>query len=192
MNPTTELPPTAALILIDIQQGFDDPKWGTRNNPEAESNAAALLSAWRLSQRPVIHVQHASRHENSPLHPSRPGHNIREIVAPLAHETVFKKQENSAFIGTNLEAHLRENGIDTLVICGLTTPHCVSTSTRMAGNLGFRTLLVADAVAAFALKDHLGREYDAETVHAVSLATLHDEFALITTTKDMLAAATLA
>lgn len=188
MTQPIQLPLQTALLLIDIQQGFDHPKWGKRNNPGAEMNAAALLSAWRSSQRPVIHIQHASRSETSPLHPDNPGHRIREIVAPLPHEIVLKKQENSGFIGTNLEAHLRENEIFTLVLCGLTTPHCVSTTTRMAGNLGFRTFLVADAVAAFALKDHLGHEYDAETVHAVSLATLHDEFATITETNAMLAA----
>lgn len=184
------LPQNTALILIDIQQGMDDPRWvATRNNPAAEANAAALLAAWRASRRPVIHVQHASKNRNSPLHPDSPGHPIKDIVAPLAGEMVFVKQENSAFIGTGLEAHLRENGIGALVLCGLTTSHCVSSTTRMAGNLGFECYLAGDAAAAFALKDHLGREYDAETVHRVSLATLHEEFAIVADTKDILAAA---
>ncbi|HME11875.1 MAG TPA: cysteine hydrolase family protein [Candidatus Acidoferrum sp.] len=183
-----KLPPNAALILIDIQQGMDDAKWGARNNPHAETNAAAMLAAWRASQRPVIHVRHASKNKTSPLHPDYPGHQIKDMVAPLPEETLFTKQENSAFIGTALEAHLRAKGIATLVLCGLTTQHCVSTTVRMAGNLGFTCFLAEDAVAAFAQKDHRGKEYDAETVHAVSLATLHDEFATVVATKDILAA----
>ena len=184
-----KLPKNAALVLIDIQQGMDDAKWGPRNNPGAERNAAALLEAWRSSGRPVIHVQHASRHSTSPLRPDSPGHQIKSIVAPLPSEKLFTKQENSAFIGTELEAHLRTNGIGTLVLCGLTTQHCVSTTVRMAGNLGFTCYLAGDAAAAFAAKDHRGKEYDAETVHAVSLATLHDEFATVADTSEILSAA---
>jgi len=184
-----KLPRDTALILIDIQQGMDDPRWaGMRNNPGAEAQAAALLAAWRASRRPIIHVQHASREANSPLRPELPGHRIKDIVAPRAEETVFVKQENSAFIGTNLEAHLRDHAITTLVICGLTTPHCVSSTTRMAGNLGFKCYVAGDAAAAFALTDHHGKKYDAETIHSVSLATLHNEFATVTDTKDILAA----
>jgi nicotinamidase-related amidase len=184
-----KLPQNTALLLIDIQQGMDDPHWaGTRNNPGAEANAAALLAAWRASGRPVIHVQHASKLKTSPLRRDLPGHKIKDIVAPAAGEMVFVKQENSAFIGTSLEAHLRERAITTLVLCGLTTQHCVSSTTRMAGNLGFQCYLAGDAAAAFPAKDHLGQEYDAETVHAVSLATLHEEFATVANTKDILAA----
>jgi nicotinamidase-related amidase len=183
-----KLPANAALLLIDIQQGMDDPKWGPRNNPAAETNAAALLEAWRQSGRPVIHVQHSSRLERSPLHASHPGHKIKDIVAPRPGEKLFTKRENSAFVGTELEVYLRANGIDTLVLCGLTTQHCVSTTVRMAGNLGFTCYLAGDAAAAFAAKDHRGQEYDAEMVHAVSLATLHEEFATVAETKEILAA----
>lgn len=184
-----KLPQNAALILIDIQQGMDDPRWAAkRNNPAAEGNAARLLAAWRASGRPVIHIQHASREAASPLRPELPGHRIKDIVAPLPQEKLVVKQENSGFIGTNLEGYLRERGIDTLVLCGLTTPHCVSSTTRMAGNLGFKCYLAGDAAAAFPVKDHRGKEYDAETVHAVSLATLHEEFATVTDTREILAA----
>jgi nicotinamidase-related amidase len=183
-----QLPANTALILIDIQQGMDDPRLGARNNPGAEANCAALLAAWRKSRRPIIHVQHASKEAHSPFHPSDPGHRLKDAVRPLPSEVLFVKQENSAFIGTELEAHLRSHGIGTLVLCGLTAQHCVSTTVRMAGNLGFTCYLPGDATAGYAAKDHRGKVFDPETIHAVTLATLHDEFATVVDTKDVLAA----
>lgn len=182
------LPKNAVLILIDIQKGFDSPKWGNRNNLQAEENAARLLEAWRQTKRPIAFIQHLSLFEDSPLRGGTEGSEIKEIVRPQDSEPVFQKHVNSAFIGTDLESWLRENGYQTLVITGLTTPHCVSTTTRMAGNFGFETYLVSDAVAAFDLTGHDGKLYKAEDIHNVSLATLNDEFATIVETDEMLAA----
>ena len=177
----------AVLIIIDVQRGFDDPVWGARNNPEAESNIAALLEAWRNSGRPIIHIQHNSLNMESPLHPDSPGNAIKEIVKPDAGEHVVTKSVNSAFIGTDLEEILRDKGYETLVITGLTTNHCVSTTARMAGNLGFKTYVVSDAVAAFDRIDHTGKHYTAEEIHDISLANLHDEFAEILDSQSVLA-----
>jgi nicotinamidase-related amidase len=181
------IPKNAALILIDIQQGFDDEKhWGPRNNPGAEANAAKLLQAWRASGRPLFHVQHRSTTPGSPLRFGQPGCEHKPEVRPLAGEPVVGKSVNSAFIGTDLEARLRGAGIDTLVIAGLTTAHCVSTTTRMAGNLGFRTLLAADACATHARTGHDGKLHDPESVHIMELAALHGEFAEVADTAALL------
>ena len=119
-----------ALAIVDVQKGFDDPKWGKRNNPKAEENIARLLAAWRKTARPIFHIQHCSRDPNSPLRPGSSGNEIKEIVAPIAGETVVRKSVNSAFIGTDLESELRTKRIDTFVVTGLTTDHCVSTTPR--------------------------------------------------------------
>jgi nicotinamidase-related amidase len=108
------------------------------------------------------------------------------LVKPIKGETVITKKVNSSFIGTNLEAFLKSNGITTVVITGLTTPHCVSTTTRMSGNLGFNTYLISDATAAFGLNGQNNNYYDAETIHNISLATLNEEFATILTTEQLM------
>jgi len=180
------LPQDAGLIIIDVQKGFDDPKWGPRNNPNAEQKIAALLAAWRRTGRPVFHVQHLSNSGGSPLHPRNPGSEIKEIVRPGENEEVFQKRVNSAFIGTQLENSLHQRGIRTVVIVGLTTPHCVSTSARMAANLGFQVYMASDAIAAFEIAGPDGKRYSAEEIHSVSLATLHGEFATVVDSKALL------
>lgn len=179
-----------ALILVDIQQGMDDPYWGQRNNPNAESNAARLLETWRATNRPLVHIQNLSTHEYSPLHPSKAGIAIKPEVAPLDGEVVMQKSVNSAFIGTDLEQWLRDRGVTQVVIAGLTTNHCVDTTTRMAGNLGFNPILVEDAAATFDLTGPDGSHWDAAIVHAITIANLHSEFATVMSTDDLIARAT--
>lgn len=130
-----------ALLLIDIQKAFDEHAYwgGRRNNPQAEANAERLLRYWRAHRWPVIHVRHDSVVPNSIMGAGQPGNEFKEEVKPVNGEPVFSKSVNSAFIGTGLQAYLEEQHIHSLVIAGLTTDHCVSTSTRMAGNFGYET-----------------------------------------------------
>ncbi len=176
-----------ALLLIDVQQGFDDPYWGCRNNPNAETNMALLLNAWRLHHFPVIHIQHCSLEEKSPLHPKAAGNAFKNEIQPTNGEKQFQKTVNSAFIGTGLEKYLQDVSIKQLCVVGLTTDHCVSTTTRMAGNLGFDVVLVSDATATFAktsvdTKTH----YTADSIHDIHLASLNGEFCTVLSTEQVL------
>jgi nicotinamidase-related amidase len=182
------IPEGTALLLIDLQQGFDAPGWGARNNSDAERNVARLLSGWRAAGWPVIHVQHLSKEPGSPLGPGQPGAEFKAEAVPEEGEAFFQKSVNSAFIGTDLESYLREHGIDALTIVGLTTDHCVSTTARMAGNLGFEAYVVDDATATFDRSGPDGRMYGADEIHAISLASLHGEFATVLRTDQVLAA----
>ena len=183
---TKTLPKDAALIMIDVQKGFDDPTWGPRSTPEAESNIAKLLDAWRKTGRPLFHTQHASRRPGSLLWPESPGFDFKDAAKPHPGEPVIRKNVNSGFIGTDLEARLRQNGLKTLVFGGLTTEHCVSTTARMAGNMGFDVYVVSDATASFDRTGPDGKRYGADEVHAISLATLHEEFGTVLDTESLL------
>jgi len=182
------LPGNATLLLIDLQQAVDHPSWGPRNNLRAESNVARLLREWRARQLPIVHIRHDSTEPASTYRPGQVGHEFKTEAAPLAGEMVVAKHANSAFIGTDLEARLRSNGLLTLVVVGVSTSNCVEATVRMAGNLGFRTFLVEDGCFTFDKKDWSGRLRTAAEVHDMSLANLDGEYCTVVTTDWVLAA----
>ncbi len=181
------LPMDTVLVVVDVQKAFDDTSWGLRNNPGAEARIAALLARWRTAGRPLVHVHHRSRSLRSLFHPDRPGFEVKPEALPLPGELVIFKDVNSAFIGTDLDQRLRSQGAHNLVIAGMTTDHCVSTTTRMAGNLGYRVHIVADATATFGRSGPDGRFFSAQIMHDTALASLHDEFASVVSTAKILA-----
>lgn len=182
------VPSNTALLVIDMQLGLDDPAWGARNNPEAEANVAALLAAWRAAKAPVIHVHHDSPGVTGRLRPGTPGNAAKPEARPLEHERVFRKTVNSAFIGTSLEGALRALDVRALAVVGLTTNHCISTTVRMAGNLGFETFVAADATAAFDRAGLNGQMRLAKDVHNAALSDLQHEFAEIVDSRWLIAA----
>ena len=180
------LPKTTALLIVDAQRAWDDPCWGRRNNPGAEANLAALAAAFRSQGMLVAHVAHDSRDPDSPLFPGEPGHAFKPEAAPLPGEPVFHKSAHCAFVGTGLEAFLKERGIDRLVIAGFTTNHCVSTTTRLSSDLGFKTVVVRDACVAFEMEDMDGNLVPAQVLHDTGLTVLHGEFAMVLPTEALL------
>jgi nicotinamidase-related amidase len=179
-----------ALIVVDVQRAFDE--WEAagkqRNNPQAVARIAELLGAFRDSGTPIFHIRHEGTRPNSSFLPDRTGYAVKDEARELSGEPVIVKRVNSAFIGTDLEARLRAAAVNTLVICGTTTNHCVETTTRMAGNLGFDACLVRDATWTF---DRIGPDGDAHTaeeIHAITLANLNGEFARIVSTAEVIAA----
>lgn len=179
----------AVLLIIDVQKAIDagyHAVEGPRNNPHAEQNIARLLAAWRRHRRPIIHIRHDSTSLTSSYRPGQEGNEFKDEVAPAAGETVIPKRTNSAFIGTGLERHLREAGLETLVVVGVVTNNSVEATVRMAGNLGFRTWLIADACFTFARRDFHGRLRTADEVHAMSLANLNEEYCTVLDTAAVL------
>lgn len=177
-----------ALLLIDVQQAFlDDAYWGgNRNNKDAEEVCGQLLRQWRILRLPFFHVRHSSANPASRLHATSPGFAFHEAVQPLEGERVITKSVNSAFIGTQLDDLLKKEGITTLVIAGITTNHCVSTTTRMAGNMGYDTFVISDATAAFDRIGVQGEKYGADLIHWTALANLNEEFATVWDSTELL------
>jgi nicotinamidase-related amidase len=181
--------PLPALIVVDVQRAFDE--WEAagkrRNNPDAVARIADLLKAFRASGAPIFHVRHEGTKPNSSFLPLRTGYAVKDRAREAPGEAVIVKRVNSAFIGTDLEKRLRAGDIATVVICGATTNHCVETTTRMAGNLGFDARLVRDATWTFDRIGPDGDKHSAEDIHAMTLSNLNGEFARIVTTDDAIA-----
>lgn len=185
-----DLASRTALIVVDVQRAFDE--WEAagkrRNNPDAVARIAELLAAFREEARPIFHIRHEGTRPTSSFLPGGTGFAVKDEAREQGGEPVIVKRVNSAFIGTDLEARLRAAGVKALVICGATTNHCVETTTRMAGNLGFDARLVRDATWTF---DRIGPDGDAHTaedIHAMTLANLNGEFARIVTASEAIAA----
>jgi nicotinamidase-related amidase len=177
---------THALIVVDVQQGFDDPRWGPRNNPHCERNIAALIGRWRQQQWPVVFVRHDSRCPTSPLSPTSPGNAFKTILDGTP-DVLIAKHTNSAFYGSpDLHHWLDEHGVHAVVICGITTNHCCETTARMAANLGYDTTFVLDATHTFDRLDLTGERLSADELSRVTAANLHGEFATVLDTEHVL------
>ena len=175
-----------ALLIIDMQKGMLSLTLPPRNNVEAEGNIARLLAVWRERDQPVVLVRHISRSAMSVFAPGQSGAEFQERFTPLAHEHVVEKNVPDAFINTGLERWLHARGVRHIVIAGVSTNNSVEATARTAGNLGFSTVVVADACFTFDKADFGGTLRSAEEVHLMALANLHGEYAEVRTTDDVL------
>jgi nicotinamidase-related amidase len=168
--------PVTALLLVDIQDFYFPGGKMPLVGPEAAAeNAGRLLAAFRAAKRPVVHVRHDFE----------PGGSIHAAVAPIEGEHVFTKTEVSCFNGTEVLAHLRELGVERLVIAGMQTHMCLEAATRAAHDLGFQSVVIADACATRDLS-YGGTTVTAADVHASTLATLDRTYATVTDTETFL------
>jgi nicotinamidase-related amidase len=177
-----------ALIPIDVQQAFESPPWPKRNNPAMEANGQRLLAAWRASGRPLIHVKHDSVVPGSALASSHPGNAFRPGFEPQGDEPLVAKSVNAAFIGTDLDLRLRRLGVTSVVLFGISTDMCVSTTARVAANLGYRTIVIGDACYCFDQPDADGGIIPADDIQRAHLATLRAEFAEVVDSDALIAA----
>ncbi len=176
-----------ALIVVDVQQGFDDPVWGKRNNPDCERNIAALIEAWRSKDQPIVFVRHDSEEQDSPFTPGQRGNDFQEIVAGEP-DLLVVKSVNSSFHGEpDLAAWLRAEGIDRIAVCGIQTNMCCETTARVGANLGFETDFVLDATHTFDLPAHGGGTISADELSRVTATNLDPEFGRVVDTHEAVA-----
>ena len=173
--------------MVDVQQGFDDPWWGRRDNPSCDANIAALVDRWSARGRPLVLVQHASANPESPLHLESAGHALKDYLADHTPDLLVTKSVNSSFHGTpDLHEWLREQSIDSIAVCGITTNHCCETTARVGGNLGYDVAFVADATHTFDRQTPDGAWMSAEELARATATSLHGEFATVVPTAELL------
>jgi nicotinamidase-related amidase len=177
----------SALVVVDVQQAFDDAGyWGPRNNPACEDNVGALIAHWREQGGPLVYVRHDSTEDVSPLRPDNPGNAFKDVVSGEP-DVLIAKHTNSCFYGRpDLDAWLRERDIGAIVLCGITTNHCCETTARMGGNLGYDVTFVLDATHTFDRTGPDGSTLTADELARATATNLHGEFATVASTAEVL------
>ena len=175
----------AVLLPVDMQQAFDAPPWSSRWNDLVDANGLALIETWRSAGRPIIHVRHDSVQPGSTLAPGTAGNAFRPGFEPREREPLVTKSVNSAFIGTDLDLRLKRLGAKHVVVFGISTDMCVSTTIRTGANMGWDMILVPDACDCFDLPDGQGGTIAAEDVQRAHVATLAFEFARTLSTAEL-------
>ena len=184
-----EINDNSALIVVDVQEGFDDESLvNKRNNPDADRNIEAIIKAWEKSRRPIVVVQHNSVSAGSVLNPSKPGNALKPYVRSVKPDLAVTKSVNSAFYGTpDLDLWLKSSGIHQIVIVGIQTNMCCETTARMAGNLGYDVIFVPDAMHTFDATGPDGVVISADEITRATVASLFDGgFAKIASIKEIL------
>ncbi|MEU6986948.1 cysteine hydrolase family protein [Streptomyces sp. NPDC046324] len=195
-----EITENAALVVVDVQKGFEEEHWGKRNNPAAEGNIAALIDLWQETGRPVVFVRHDSPAESrSPLRVGHRGNEFKDFVEERrgkgsGRELLVTKGVNSAFYGEpSLDVWLKGEGIAQIVIVGIQTNMCNETTARMGGNLGYDVVFPLDAMHTFDLEGPFGWAATAEELTRATAVSLQGGgFARVVSTEDVLKGAAAA
>jgi nicotinamidase-related amidase len=184
---TVQIGPDTALIIIDVQKAFEDPALGERDNPDAEANIGALVAAWQAAGRPIVRVAQTEDDPDSGFLDGSPGHAFKSVVADLTPALDLRKEVHSAFRGSpDLHVWLRERGVEQVAICGIQTNRCCESTARDAADLGYDVLFVPDAMHTFDKIDAAGTTFTAAQLSAATAATLHDYFATVVATADLI------
>jgi len=168
----------ASLVLIDLQNEYLAGPIAVAGAETAITNSAKLLSNARRAGSPVFHVAHRGR-PGGMFDRSAERGAIAASLAPLASEPVVEKELPNAFAGTDLRDRLSATGRKNIIVVGLMTHMCVSSTARAALDLGFRVTIDASACATRDLPDGRGGTIGAQIIHEVALAELSDRFAII-------------
>jgi nicotinamidase-related amidase len=169
-----------ALVIIDIQNDyFSGGKMELVGSTQAASATTRLLGAFRRQSWPTYHIQHISQQRGATFFlPDTPGAEIHASVQPLATEPVIVKHFPSSFRETDLLQRLKDDGIGTLLVCGMMSHMCVDTTVRAAFDLGFTCIVTHDACATRELAFN-GVTVPAAQVHASYMAALGAVFAQV-------------
>jgi nicotinamidase-related amidase len=178
----------AALVVVDVQKGFDwSLAWGQGNNPRVEENIVALCDMWEATGRPIVSVRHTANRAVSPFAPWSPGRGLKTGLVHVRFNVTVEKTVNSAFLGSpDLRDWLDSGSVSQIVVVGIQTNMCVESTARMGANLGYDVIVPLDATSTFDLKAG-GRVFTGEELAQVTAANLAGGgFATVVTTKGLL------
>jgi nicotinamidase-related amidase len=184
-------PSKTALVVIDLQNGIVRIPAGPHSAPEVVARAAKMAAAMRAARGTVVFVRVApSPDGKDALKPitdipstvaiGAPSPDWSELAPELKTEIgdiLITKRQWGAFYGTELDLQLRRRGVDTIILCGISTNVGVESTARDAFERGYQQIFVEDAMAAREAEDHR---------HTAN--TLFPRIGRIRSTEDVLAA----
>lgn len=169
-----------ALIVIDVQDSFlETPYWQPQYFADFQSKMLKLITQCVTHNVPVVQILHASpTRKESPFNPAS-GLVRAMTFLPESFDVSFTKHVHNAFTDTQLDAWLRSQNIERLLISGIRTEQCCETTTRVASDLGYQVDFVMDATLTFDMQDHLDRTISAEEIKARTRLVLENRFARV-------------
>jgi len=174
------------LVVLDVQDAIDQPIWDGKNNPDYIIVIERLLAHWRQKNWPVLHVKHDEPTPTSSYHTHSPWNGIKKEVAPIAGEIVVIKQQNSAFIDTDLDANLKKMQANHIVLAGVVLHNSMDATIRTGKAMGYTITLPSDATTSVPVTGLDGQSWEAATIYDMTLAILNTEYAHVVTSHDVL------
>jgi len=188
---------TGALIVHDVINDFVDP-----DQPDFDpqigqvlDNIILLLGAARLAGLPVIFIApgqgdlaiepRLSSRDRDRLVWGTSGCDVPTRIGPLPGEKIVRKPRYGGFFGSELATYLKDEGRDTIVICGLSLAGGVETTVRDAFNHDLKSVLVSDASLCRPVADQGWGDVSREEVNKVILSVLAQRFARVTTVREV-------
>nr|HET6902823.1 cysteine hydrolase family protein [Ktedonobacteraceae bacterium] len=177
-----------ALLVIDAQNEYFAPhgKWVLPDGEKALEQIQSLLTTAREAQVPIFHIVHEELDPHAAVfRAGSSGTEMHPEIVVQAGEKIVQKHFPGSFTQTPLEAFLRQEQVDTIIISGYMTQMCCDTTTRQADERGFSVLFAADATAArdLALDEHTVSH---DVIQETTLAIM-TQFANVQKTKAIIA-----
>jgi nicotinamidase-related amidase len=183
----------AALVVHDVVNDFVD--MDDAALVAALENIKTLVTTARAQGLPVVFIGPGRGDpaiEQSPVQPGRemlvwgtPGVDVPAMLGPLSDNTIIRKPRWGGFYGSALTEHLRDNGRDTIILCGFSLAGGITTTVRDAYNRDLKSVVVADACLCRAVPDQGRGAIPSEQVAKVVQSILAQRFARITTTAEI-------
>ncbi|TDW88127.1 nicotinamidase-related amidase [Kribbella pratensis] len=141
-----------ALIVIDVQESFRvRPNWQLVNHPDIAERVDRLVRTARDKGDLVVWVLHTEPGTGGAFDPVNGHVRLIDGLEPLPGEPILTKTSHNAFTTTNLQQLLTQHGVGEIVVSGIRTEQCCETTARVASDLGYDVVFVADATATMAL-----------------------------------------
>ena len=141
-----------ALLVIDVQNGMFQEGNIVNEGEWLLNNIKILITRARFSKIPIFYIQHNGP-VGHPLEYRTKGWEIHPEVIPNNQDMVIQKTTPDSFFKTSLDAELKNQGIDHVIITGIQTEACVDTTCRRAFSMEYKVTLASDTHSTWDSKD---------------------------------------